>query len=64
MRSVPDAIMSDQKFLELCRRIASETDPKKMTEAIDEMYSLLHEEQDVIKAKIAFSLSRASKAPE
>jgi len=44
--------MPDQKMFDLCRRISKEQDPQKMASLVDELITLLNEEQDTIKAKI------------
>jgi hypothetical protein len=54
----------DQKPFALCRRISAETDPKKLTAAIDELGKLLAEEQDEVKSRIAKMLSTSAIAPE
>jgi hypothetical protein len=56
--------MPDQKLFALCRRISAETDPQKLTAAIDELAKLLAEEQDEIKSRIAKTLSTSPIAPE
>ena len=53
--------MPDKKLLALCQQISTEKDA---TAAIDELYALLHQEQDVIKAKVRYALSRSTAIPE
>jgi hypothetical protein len=56
--------MPDQKLFALCHQISIEKDPQKLTAAIDDLTKLLIEEQDVIKAKINYSIGMAVRAPE
>jgi hypothetical protein len=57
---MPDAIMPDQRFLELCRLITAEKDPRKLVALTEELTELLAEEQDVIKAKIRANIGNTT----
>ncbi len=48
--------MPDVKLRQLCEQISKETDRERLTGLIDELYKLLVEEQDAIKAKINANL--------
>ena len=56
--------MPDQKLYYLCRLISSETDPNKLTDAIDGLIKLLSEEQDDIKIRIRQNIGRSPNPPE
>jgi inactivated superfamily I helicase len=50
--------MPDKKMLELCEKIGTEKDPKKLVALVTEPTTLLVEEQDAIKANINTNLSK------
>lgn len=56
--------MLDRKLYELCSRITTERDPKKLAAVINDLIKLLAEEQDAIKRKISSNLSQSMTAPE
>ena len=56
--------MTDEKFTQLCAKIATEKDPRKLAEATSELIKLLAEEQDAIKAKISANLGQFANMPE
>ncbi|HZP62624.1 MAG TPA: hypothetical protein VFB28_04340 [Terriglobales bacterium] len=53
-------MVPDQKFAELCREIAEQKDPKKLSSLCDQLLKLLHDEQDGIRTEIDQRLSRRS----
>jgi len=53
-------MQSDNKLMDLCRQLAEETDPKKITGFCDDLKKLLHDEQDGIRTEINQRLSRRS----
>jgi len=48
--------MPDVRLRHLCEQISKETDRERLNRLIDELYKLLVEEQDAIKAKINANL--------
>jgi hypothetical protein len=50
--------MPDKEMLELCAKIGTEKDPKKLVALVTEPTTLLVEEQDAIKANINANLSK------
>jgi hypothetical protein len=53
----------DEKLIELCHDIGTESDPKKLIALIEQLIILLHEEQDAIREKIRQRLSETVGGP-
>lgn len=56
--------MPDQKLLELCTLISSETDPKKLAALLSELHHLLTEQEATIKANIARRVDALTRKPQ
>jgi uncharacterized protein (DUF2344 family) len=56
-------VTPDEKLIQLCRHIGTERDPKKLSSLIEQLITLLHEEQDAIREKIRQRLSKAVAGP-
>jgi hypothetical protein len=48
--------MNDNKFLEMCRKMATETDSAELAKVCEELIKLLAEEQSEIRQKIKANL--------
>jgi hypothetical protein len=56
-------VTPDQKLIQLCHGIGTERDPKKLMSLIEQLITLLHQEQDAIREKIRQRLSKAVAGP-
>jgi hypothetical protein len=55
--------MPDVKLRQLCEQISKETDHARLSVLIGDLYKLLVEEQDAIKAKIQANLGKSLGEP-
>ncbi|HYA25772.1 MAG TPA: hypothetical protein VEF05_16530 [Terriglobales bacterium] len=55
--------MPDVKLRQLCEQISKESNHDRLTALIDDLYKLLVEEQDAIKAKIKANLGKSLGEP-
>lgn len=55
--------MPDVRLRQLCEQISKESNHERLSALIDELYKLLVEEQDAIKAKIRVNLGNNMEEP-
>lgn len=53
----------DEKLIRLCHHIGTESDPKKLIALLEQLITLLHEEQDAIREKIRQRLGNTVGGP-